>query len=140
MSRVTLARRTLGSGALFVFAVGASSPLTVLVGGVVATYALTGVVGVPLSFFVIMAVLGLLAVGYVAMAKHVVHSAPFYAQLARGFNPALGVAGAAVALLGYNAIQISLFGLIGATMVGLVGGVWWAWAAGAWLVVAVLGQ
>jgi amino acid transporter len=141
VSRVTLARRTLGRGALFVFAVSASSPLTVLIGGVVATYALTGVVGIPLSFLVIMMVLGLLAVGYVAMGKHVVHSAPFYAQLARGFNPAIGVAGAAVALLGYNAIQISLFGLIGTTMAGLVGsGQWWAWAGGAWVVVAILGR
>ena len=140
MSRATLARRTLGSGALFVFAVGASSPLTVLIGGVVAMYALTGVVGVPLSFLVIMVVLGLLAVGYVTMGKHVVHSAPFYAQLIRGFNPAIGLAGAAVALLGYNSIQISLYGLIGSTMATLGGGQWWAWAAGAWVIVAILGQ
>jgi hypothetical protein len=80
--QVTLARRTLGGGSLWIFAVGASSPLTVLVGGIVATYALTGVVGVPLAFAVIMVVLALVAVGYVAMARHVVHSAPFYAQLA----------------------------------------------------------
>ena len=138
-SQVTLARRTLGSGALFVFAAGASSPLTVLVGGIISTYALTGVVGVPLAFVVIMVVMGLLAVGYVAMARHVPHSAPFYAQLAWGANPAVGVAGAAVALLGYNAIQISLYGLIGASLAGLFGGVWWVWAAGAWLIVAVLG-
>nr|MDT0658747.1 amino acid permease [Micromonospora sp. DSM 115978] len=140
MSQVTLARRTLGGGALWVFGVGASSPLTVLVGGIVSTYALTGVVGVPLSFLVIMVALGLLAVGYVAMARHVPHSAPFYAQLARGLSPRLGVAGGAVALLGYNAIQISLFGLIGATLVGLAGGVWWVWAAVVWLVVLVLGR
>lgn len=141
MSGATLARRTLGRGSLFVFAVGASSPLTVLIGGVVATFALTGVEGVPLSFLVIMVLLSLLAVGYVAMGKHVVHSAPFYAQLARGFNPAIGVAGAAVALLGYNTIQISLFALIGTTMAGLYGaGSWWAWAAGAWVIVAVLGR
>src|SRR5690349_14059331 len=114
MSQATLSRRSLGGGALFVFSTGASSPLTVLVGGVVATYALTGVVGVPLSFLVIMVVLVLLLVGYVAMSRHVPHSAPFYAQLARGLNPAVGVAGSAVALLGYNTIQISLYGLVGA--------------------------
>jgi amino acid transporter len=140
MSQVTLARRTLGAGSLLVFAVGASSPLTVLVGGVVTTFALTGVQGVPLSFLVIMAVLSLLLVGYVAMARKVQHSAPFFAQLARGFNPAVGAAGAAVALLGYNAIQISLYGLIGVTMAGLLGGPWWAFAAGAWLLVAGLGR
>ena len=86
ISGVTLARRTLGGAALFVFAAGASSPLTVLVGGVVATYALTGVVGVPLSFVVIMLVLGVLAVGYLAMARHVVHGAPFYAARSSSFD------------------------------------------------------
>jgi amino acid transporter len=39
----------------------------------------------------------------------------------------------------YNAIQISLYGLLGATLHGLVGGAWWLWAGGAWLVVALLG-
>lgn len=140
MSQATLSRRSLGGGALFVFSAGASSPLTVLVGGVVATYALTGVVGVPLSFLVIMVVLGLLLVGYVAMSRHIAHSAPFYAQLARGLNPAVGVAGAAVALLGYHAIQISLYGLVGATVAGILGGAWWVAAAWAWVAVAVLGR
>ncbi|MEV4411392.1 amino acid permease [Catellatospora sp. NPDC049609] len=139
MSQQTLARRTLGAGALWVYAVGASSPLTVLVGGIISTYALTGVVGVPLSFAVITVVVGLLAVGYVAMSRHVVHSAPFYALLARGLNPTAGVAGALVALLGYNAIQISLYGLAGVTLAGVAGGAWWAWAAGVWLIVGGLG-
>jgi len=140
VSQVTLARRTLGSGSLWVFAVGASSPLTVLIGGIVSTYALTGVVGVPLAFAVIMVVLGLLAVGYVAVARHVVHSAPFYAQLARAVNPTIGVAAAAVALLGYNAIQISLYGLVGVTLSGMFGGAWWIWATAVWAVVALLGR
>jgi amino acid transporter len=140
VSGSTLARRTLGPGALFVFAVGASSPLTVLVGGITSTYALTGVVGVPLSFLIITALLGPLAIGYVAVSRHVVHTAPFYAQLARGFGPVAGVAGALVALLGYNTIEISLFGLTGATMTRLAGGPWWAWAGAAWVVVGVLGR
>ncbi|MDI1462976.1 APC family permease [Catellatospora sp. KI3] len=140
MTGRALARRTLGAGSLWVFAVGASSPLTVLVGGVVAMYALTGVVAVPLSFVVIGVVVGLLAVGYVAMARHVPHAAPFYALLARGLNPSVGVAGAVIALLGYNAIQISLYGLCAVTLSGLVGGPWWVWAAVIWAIVAVLGQ
>lgn len=139
-NRATLARRTLGQGSLFVFAVGASSPLTVLVGGIVTMYSLTGVLGVPLAFLVMMVLLGMLAVGYVAMNRHVTHSAPFYAQLTRGFNPQVGVAGGVVALVGYNAIQISLYGLVGTTMSGLVGGTWWLWAGVAWVLVAVLGQ
>jgi amino acid transporter len=120
--------------------VGASSPLTVLVGGIPSTYALTGVVGVPAAFLVVLVVVLILAVGHVAVSKHVTHPAPFYAQLARGFSPIVGVAGAAVALLGYNAIQISLYPLIGTTLVGMFGGTWWMWALGVAVIVAVLGQ
>jgi hypothetical protein len=119
MSSVTLARRTLGAGSLWMFGVGASSPLTVLVRGVIATYATTGVVGVPASFVLLTVALALLAVAYLAMSRRVVHAAPFYAVLARGIGGWLAAAGAAVALLGYNCIQISLFGLVGVTVAGL---------------------
>lgn len=137
--RATLARRSLGSGSLWIFSVGASSPLTVLIGGIVSTYALTGNTGVPLSFAAITPVVALLAVGYVAMARYVVHPAPFYALLARGVHPAGGIAGGMVAQLAYNAIQISMYPLFGVTMSEQLGGAWWAWAAGAWVLVGVLG-
>lgn len=140
MSQTTLARRTLGPTGLLIFSIGASSPLTVLVGGIVSTYALTGVVGVPLSFLLVMLVLAVLAVGYVSVSRHLTHSAPFFAQITRGLGPEPGVVAAAVALLGYNAIQISLYGLIGSTVTSLYGGPWWGWAVGAWLIVAGLGQ
>ena len=140
MSRETLARRTLGRAALLVFSIGASSPLTVLSAGVVTMYATTGVTGVPLAFVVIMLALLALAVGYVAMSRHVEHSAPFYAQVTRGIGPTAGVAAAAVALLGYNAIQISLYAFIGTTLASLFGGVWWMWAALAWALVGTLGR
>jgi amino acid transporter len=136
---VTLARRTLGAGSLWIFGVSASSPLTVLVGGVIATYATTGVVGVPASFLIIAVALALLAIGYVTMSRHVLHAAPFYALLARGMGGVPAAAGAAVALLGYHSIQISLYGLVGVTLADLVGGSWWAWAGLVWAVVAILG-
>jgi amino acid transporter len=129
----------LGAGSLWVFAVSASSPLTVLVGGVIATYATTGVVGVPASFVLIAVALLLLATGYVAMSRRVPHAAPFFALLARGIGGTAASAGAAVALLGYLCIGISLYGLVGVTLAGLVGGAWWGWAAAVWLLIAVLG-
>jgi hypothetical protein len=95
VTSVTSARRTLGAGSLWIFGVGASSPLTVLVDGVVATYASTGVVGVPASFVLLTVALALLAVGYLAMSRRVVHAAPFYALLARGMGGRVAAAGAA---------------------------------------------
>jgi amino acid transporter len=134
-----LARKSIGTGSMFWFAVGASAPMVVLAGGVIATYAATGVVGVPLSFLVLAAALALFTVGYVAMSRYVPHAATFYAYLARGLGRVWGVSGSAVALVAYNCIQISLYGLAGATMSGLLGGRWWLWALGLWAVVALLG-
>ena len=53
-----LARRRLGVVHLFFFVVAASAPLTVLGGGVTTTYAVTGSLGVPLSFIVLALILG----------------------------------------------------------------------------------
>ena len=102
---IGLARRTLSGSALFFFSVGASAPLTVLAGGVVATYAGTGIVGVPAAFPLITVALVLFTVGYVAMGRYVPHAGPLYAHVARGLGPARGLAAAAIALLAYNAIQ-----------------------------------
>ncbi len=136
---ISLARKTIGGPGLWFFAVGGSAPMTVLAGSVVATYAGTGVIGVPLSFLVLAVVLAFLTVGYVAMSSHVPHAAVFYALLARGLGGVYGIAGGALALLAYNAIQISLYGLFGFTVADRLGGTWWLWAAVAWAVIAMLG-
>ena len=100
-----LAKKSIGTSSLFWFLVGASGPMIVLAGGVVATYQLSEVV-VPLSFMLLSLALGLFAVGYVAMARHVPHAATFYAFFARGLGRVGGVSGL-VALLSYNALQIA---------------------------------
>jgi amino acid transporter len=134
-----LAKKSIGTSSMFWFCVGASAPMTVLAGSVVATYATSGVVAVPLSFILLALVLSLFTVGYMAMSRHVPHAATFYAYLARGVGRVGGVAGALVALLAYNSIQICLYGLLGSAMAGLLGGVWWVWALVAWAAIAVLG-
>lgn len=135
----TLARRTMGAPSAAVFAVGSSAPMVVLVGGIPAMYATTGVTGVPLSFAVIAVVVGFLASGYVAMAGYLRHPAPFYAFVGRGVSPTAGLAAATVALLSYNCIQISLYGLIGTTLAGVLGGSWQVWAWAMWALVGFLG-
>jgi amino acid transporter len=113
--------------------------MVVLVGGIVATYASTQVKSLPLVFLLIGGVVALLAVGYTAMSRNVPHAAAYYAILARGLGRRPGVAGGVVAFVGYNAIQISLYGLLGATLSSLVGGIWWVWAALAIILVGILG-
>jgi amino acid transporter len=134
-----LARRYLGGRTLWFFGVSASAPMTVLVGGVVTTYAATGVVGVPIAFVGLTVALLVVTVGAVAMARHVGSAAPLFTLPARGLGRPAGMVGAVVALLAYNAVQIALYGLLGASLAAQFGGPWWAGAAVAWVGVGVCG-
>jgi len=100
---------------------------------------------VPAAYLMVAAVLGVFAVGYVAMARHVTNAGAFYSYIARGLGRPAGVAAAFVALTAYALLQASIFGLFGvATATALAGlaGVsvsWWVCALGGWVLVAVLG-
>ncbi|WP_431937067.1 APC family permease [Micromonospora sp. RP3T] len=134
--QVALARRTLSPAGLWVSGAAASAPMVVLAGGIVATYATTRITALPLVFALVAGVVALLAVGYTAIARQVGHPAAYYSILAHGLGRGWGVAAGLVALVAYNCIQISLYGLLGATLAGQFGGAWWVWAG---LAVAVVG-
>jgi len=136
-----LARGRLGAGSLVFFTVSASAPMTVLAGGVVAMFAVTGVTGVPLSFPILGIALALFAVGYAAMSRHVVNAGVFYAYISQGLGGALGVGASFVALISYNAIQIGLYGLFGAAAGGFIDaktGLTWNWEVWAFLAMALV--
>lgn len=141
-----LTRRRLGPIHIFFFTVAASAPLTVLGGGVTTTFAVTGIVGVPLSFLILAVALGLFVVGYAAMSRHVANAGAFYSYLANGLGREWGVAGSFVALVAYNAIQIGLYGLFGVGVAGFMAenfGIdltWWVWSLFALVIVGALGQ
>src|SRR4051794_1262037 len=138
-------RKLRGAGSLLFFTVSASAPMTVLAGGILATYAVGGLIGVPLSFPILAVALGLFTVGYAAMSRHVSNAGAFYAYLAKGLGGAFGVGGSFVALIAYNTIQIGLYGLFGFAASGFATAhfsltwQWWVWALVAWLLVALLG-
>src|ERR1700754_3338365 len=135
-----LERKTMGTPSLTVFALAASALMVVLVGSIPATYASTGVLALPLLFLLVGAVIALLSVGYTAMARRVRHPAVYYAAIAHGLGRPMGLAGGLVALLAYNAILISQFGLFGFTAANLFGfGPWWFWALVAAAIVALFG-
>jgi amino acid transporter len=142
-------RKLRGSGSLLFFTVSASAPMTVLAGGILATFAVGGSIGVPLSYPILAVALGLFTVGYAAMSRHVSNAGAFYTYLAKGLGGSFGVGGSFVALLSYNMIQIGLYGLFGFAANGfaashwagspVAGWHWWVWALIAWLLVALLG-
>ena len=140
-----LRRRRLGVIHLVFFTIAASAPLAVVAGVVTTTFAVTGNTGVPLSFILLACALALFAVGYAAMSRHVANAGAFYSYLANGLGRTWGVAGAFVALLSYNALQIGIYGLFGATFGDFVNATvgvnlpWFVWAFLAMLAVGLLG-
>jgi amino acid transporter len=135
-----LERKTMGTPSLTIFACAASALMVVLVGSIPATYASTGVIALPLLFLLVGVVIALLSVGYTAMARRVRHPAVYYAAIAHGLGRPMGLSGGLVALLAYNAILISQFGLFGFTASNLFGfGPWWFWALVAAAIVALFG-
>ncbi len=149
MSHITpqsgLAKRRLGTVSLLFFTVSASAPMTVLAGGIIAAYAVTGSIGVPLVFPILALSLGLFVVGYAAMSRYVSNAGAFYAYLAQGLSRAWGVAGSFVALVAYNTINLGLYGLFGAVFGGWmlekfdVDMNWWVWSFAVLAVVGLLG-
>jgi amino acid transporter len=90
-------------------------------------------------------VLAVFSVGYVAMACRSPHAAALSTFIARGLGRPAGVGSAWIALLSYNAVQISLYGLVGAAAEPMlrswfgIESPWWTVALACWLVVAVCG-
>lgn len=140
-----LAQDRLGIPSVVFFVISAAAPLTVIAGVVSTAYAATGVTGVPLAFVLLGAILGLFAVGYVTMARHVVNAGAFYAYTAKGLGRPVGVATAWVALLAYNALQVGLYGVIGSASEPLLADwfgaspPWWVIALVAWVLTGILG-
>jgi len=124
---------------MIMFGVSAAGPMVILIGGITAAYAVSGSPGLPLGYLVVGAVLGLLSVGYLAMARRVRHPAVYYAVAARGLGRPFGVAAGMVGLTAYNAILMCMFPFLGGTLAGMLGGSWWVYALILWAVIALVG-
>jgi amino acid transporter len=140
-----LQRRALGVPHLVFMIVAASAPLTAVAGGQAATYLVTGNRGIPLLFIPLAIILGIFAVGYAAMSHHVADAGAFYTYVTRGFGRIVGVGTAFGALVGYNAMQVGIYGLFGVATAGFMSdkiGItldWYWWCLIAGMVIATLG-
>ncbi|MFF5233270.1 amino acid permease [Dactylosporangium sp. NPDC000521] len=138
-------RRSLGVTGLAMILISASGPMTVLVGGLVTTFAVSGNVATPLAYPVVAAVLAVFSVGYATMSRLVRSAGGFYPYVALGLGSGWGVTTAFVAVLAYSAVQIGLFGLFGVVTRDFAAvhlhltWPWWTWSALALVVVALLG-
>ncbi|MFB8083416.1 APC family permease [Streptomyces sp. NPDC056013] len=103
---------TLGTADISFFVVSAAAPLTVMAG--VAPIALVlGGIGAPAGYLLAGITLAVFAVGFTTMSRHVRSGGAFYAYIAQGLGKPLGIAAALVAMVGYNGMEIGVYGLLG---------------------------
>jgi amino acid transporter len=101
--------------------------------------------GIPAAYVVVSLILIIFSVGYTAMARHHTSTGAFYSYVARGLKQPAGGAAAIIALLGYNAMQIGLYGLFGAAASGFFVDVlgldapWWVFVFVAMAIIGVCG-
>ncbi|MGA5637517.1 APC family permease [Streptomyces cinereoruber] len=103
---------TLTTADISFFVVSAAAPLTVMA-GVAPVAILLGGVGAPVGYLLAGLTLTVFAVGFTTMSRHVRSAGAFYAYIARGLGTPLGIAAALVAMLGYNGMEIGVYGLLG---------------------------
>ncbi|WP_019546031.1 APC family permease [Streptomyces sulphureus] len=139
-----LARNALNLPELVFTAMAALAPLT-LVAAVMPLHFFVGGAAVPGGYLVAAVVMGLFAVGLTTTMRYVRNTGAFYAIITRGLGKEAGSAAALLAVMAYNALQISTYGALGlyagdvANRLFGVHAPWWLYAAVALAVVGVLG-
>lgn len=135
----------IGTPGLLLSVLAATAPLMVVAGVVPTTYATMGVVGVPLLFVIVGAVLVLFSFGYAEMSRHVHNAGALYAYIARGLGGTAGAGASYVALFAYSIMQIGTYGIFGFEISSQIAQHWhhtvdWWWPAlGGVAITAVFG-
>jgi amino acid transporter len=140
-----LRQGSLGVLAVTFFVVSAAGPLVAMAGGIPVAMLFGNGAGTPALFLAATLILCLFSVGYTAMSRHVQDAGAFYAFARRGLGERAGGATGMVALVSYNALQISLYGMLGSALNELLMPLvhravpWWVYALAVAAIVAFLG-
>lgn len=138
-------RRKLSAPVLALMIIAASAPLTVLAGGVPTNFAVSGILGIPIAYLILGAIIVIFACGYGAMSSQIPKAGAFYAYISAGLGTRQGIAAAILALVAYNMMQIGLYGIFGfslANLITILTGInlpWWLAALAGWALVGALG-
>ncbi|MFE1686756.1 APC family permease [Streptomyces albidoflavus] len=103
---------TLTTADISFFVVSAAAPLTVMA-GVAPIAIMPGGIGAPAGYLLAGITLTVFAVGFTTMSRHVGHGGGFYAYITRGLGRPAGMGAALLAMLGYNGMEIGVYGLLG---------------------------
>ncbi|MGJ5832679.1 APC family permease [Streptomyces ossamyceticus] len=108
----SLRRGSLGTSDIAFFVVSAAAPLTVMA-GVAPLAILMGGIGAPVGYLLAGLTLAVFAIGFTTMSRHVRSAGAFYAFITRGLGRRAGIGAALLALIGYNGMEIGVYGLLG---------------------------
>lgn len=103
---------SLGTADIAFFVVSAAAPLTVMA-GVAPLAILLGGIGAPVGYLIAGVTLAVFAIGFTTLSRHVHGGGAFYAYITRGLGRRVGVGAALLALIGYNGMEIGVYGLLG---------------------------
>lgn len=98
------------SGVLFM-AVATAAPITAMVGNVPIAIGFGNGANAPAGYLVATIVLGLFALGYSAMAKHITSTGAFYGFVSHGLGRVIGMGAGALTTLAYVVFEASLVGI-----------------------------
>ncbi|TFD11686.1 APC family permease [Cryobacterium sp. TMT1-2-2] len=94
------------------FVIAAAAPMAAFVGAGPVLFSIMGP-GVPLVYVLVALVIGLFAVGYLRMSRHIVSAGGFVAYIARGLGRHAATGAAGIVIVTYVALQIGFWAQFG---------------------------
>jgi len=129
---------------LVLAALAFAGPLAATTGYIALLIAFGGGIGTPLTFLGVMVILGLFALAYGSMSKHVDRPGAFYSYITAGLGRHIGLGSSFLILASYVTIGIGFYGFAGLAMQEFVvrlGGpeiAWWLYSLVYWVLVGIL--
>ncbi|MGN6427215.1 MAG: APC family permease [Leifsonia sp.] len=99
-------------GVLFL-SVASAAPITAMVGNVPIAIGFGNGAGAPAGYLVATVVLGLFALGYAAMARHITSTGAFYGFVSQGLGRVPGMVAGLLTTLAYIVFEAALVGIFG---------------------------
>jgi amino acid transporter len=106
-----LKRNAVGTMAVIFMAVATAAPITAMVGNVPIAVGFGNGSHAPAGYIVATVVLGLFAIGYATMAKHITATGAFYGYISHGLGRVVGMASGILITMAYVVFEASLIGI-----------------------------
>jgi amino acid transporter len=106
-----LKRNAVGTVGVIFMAVATAAPITAMVGNVPIAVGFGNGSHAPAGYIVATVVLGLFAIGYATMAKHITATGAFYGYISHGLGRIVGMASGLLITMAYVVFEASLIGI-----------------------------